>query len=161
MSMIRYFAYGSNMCVRSMRVRCPCARAIGKARVDGWRYVISSEGFGSIVPAAGSVVHGVLWHVSPRGVASLNAYENIQSGLYVRRFLPVRCGTRLISALVYVGAGRPRTGRPAIGAARPGYQRLVVAAARQWHLPDPYVRSLERWGVSPIGNLAAEAGGIR
>lgn len=33
---MRYFAYGSNLCVRRLRRRVPSARALGPARLDGW-----------------------------------------------------------------------------------------------------------------------------
>ena len=33
-------------------------------------------------------------------------------------------------------------------APRPGYIALVVDAARDWKLPEPYVRSLARWAPS-------------
>jgi len=151
--MSRYFAYGSNMSSALMGRRCRNAVAIGAARLDGWRFIVTRDGFASVVPAAGAAVHGVLWQLSPRDLAALNAYESLDSGLYVRRVLPVRSGERVIPALVYVG--RDRTpGQP-----RPGYQRVVVEAAREWRLPDTYVRALERWGA-PFGARAVEAGEI-
>ena len=148
-----YFAYGSNMSKALMRRRCREAVALGAARLDGWRFIVTRDGFASIVSAPGAIVHGVLWRVAPRGLAALNAYESLDSGLYVRRVLPVRSGERVVPALVYVG--RDRTpGQP-----RPGYQRVVVDAAREWGLPETYVRSLERWGLG-FGARAAEAGEI-
>ena len=42
-------------------------------------------------------------------------------------------------ALVYFA--RPRgEGRP-----KPGYMELVIAAAREWELPERHIRSLEAW----------------
>src|SRR5262249_54155743 len=66
-------------------------------------------------------------------------YESVDTGLYLRRGMPVRCGARRLRALVYV-ASRQGEGIP-----RPGYINLVVAAAREWELPEPYIRSLARW----------------
>jgi hypothetical protein len=83
-------------------------------------------------------VHGVVWSLTPRDLAALNAYESLHRGLYVRRVLPVVMVGRRRSALVYVAPGRV-SGRP-----QPGYQELVVAAAREWNLPDGYVQSLSR-----------------
>jgi len=121
-----------------MAARCPGARALGPASLEGWRFLIIREGYASVTPAPGLAVHGVLWRLSPRDLAALNAYENLAAGLYVRRLLPVSVGARRTSALVYV-APRRSEGRP-----RPGYQELVVAAAREWSLPEHYVRGLER-----------------
>src|SRR5919204_4965681 len=138
--MTPYFAYGSNMSRTDMARRCATAAAIGPARLEGWRFIVTGDGYASIVPAPGAVVHGVLWRVSARDLAALNAYENLDSGLYVRRILPVRIVERIVAAMVYIGRDR-RPGQP-----RPGYQRVLVAAAREWGLPEAYVRSLERWG---------------
>ena len=48
-----HFAYGSNMSRALMQRRCPQATALGTARISGWRFVITPDGFGSIVPRAG------------------------------------------------------------------------------------------------------------
>jgi Gamma-glutamyl cyclotransferase, AIG2-like len=136
--MTLHFAYGSNMSRALMRRRCPGARALGPARLDGWRFAIMREGYASIVPARGAAVHGVVWRLSPRDLAALKAYESLDRGLYVCRVLSVLIGSRRQAALVYLAPGRA-PGRP-----QPGYQELVVAAAREWSLPDDYVQALAR-----------------
>jgi hypothetical protein len=145
-----HFAYGSNMDQASMRRRCPGASAIGPARLDCWRFIVTRDGYASIVPAPGEAVHGVLWRLSARDLAAVNAYESLDSGLYRRRMLPVIRAGRRHPALVYVArtqcAGRPK----------PGYQDVVVAAARTWDLPEAYIRGLARW--SPAWPNAARAG---
>jgi cation transport regulator ChaC len=150
--MTLHFAYGSNMSRAAMRQRCPGARAVGPARLDGWRYLITRDGYASVRPAPGAAVHGVLWRLSPRDLAALNAYESLDSGLYVRRVLPVLVGARRQPALVYVAPPR-RAGR-----ARPGYQELVVAAAREWDLPADYVAALARWTPGFRGTLGVATG---
>jgi gamma-glutamylcyclotransferase (GGCT)/AIG2-like uncharacterized protein YtfP len=140
--MTLHFAYGSNMSRALMRARCPRAEAIGTATLSGWRFLIIPEGFGSIAPRPGGRVHGVLWRLSARDVAAVNAYESIDSGLYLRRRLPVRCGATQAMALVYV-ARRQGEGLP-----RPGYIPLVLEAAHEWQLPDAYICSLARWAPS-------------
>jgi gamma-glutamylcyclotransferase (GGCT)/AIG2-like uncharacterized protein YtfP len=151
--MTLHFAYGSNMSRALMRRRCPGARALGPARLDGWRFVIMREGYASIVPAPGAAVHGVVWRLSPRDLAALNAYENLDCGLYVRRVLPVLIGSRRQAALVYVAPGRA-PGRP-----QPGYQELVVAAAREWRLPADYVQALARLVPSGLHGASTVATG--
>src|ERR1700730_15310057 len=119
--MTLHFAYGSNMSRALMRRRCPGARALGPARLDGWRFVIMRGGYASIVPEPGGAVHGVVWSLTPRDLAAPNAYESRHRGLYGTRVVPVVMVGRRRSALVYVAPGRVR-GRP-----QPGYQELVVA----------------------------------
>src|SRR5262245_51388209 len=135
--MTLHFAYGSNMSRALMAARCPGARALGPATLEGWRFLIIRDGYASVTPAPGVTVHGVAWRLSLRDLAALNAYESLAAGLYVRRTLPVSIGARSVPALVYV-APRRGEGRP-----RPGYQELVVAAAREWDLPADYVAALE------------------
>jgi gamma-glutamylcyclotransferase (GGCT)/AIG2-like uncharacterized protein YtfP len=137
-----HFAYGSNMSRALMRGRCPTAEALGTATLAGWRFVINPDGYGSIAPQPGALVHGVLWRLSARDLAAVDAYESVESGLYLRRHLAVRCGAQPATALVYI-ARRRGEGHP-----RPGYVELVVDAARDWKLPDDYIRALVRWTPS-------------
>src|SRR5256886_5839830 len=140
--MALHFAYGSNMSRGLMATRCRGAEAIGTATLPGWRFVINPEGFGSIARQPGGCVHGVLWRLSARDLAAVNAYESIDSGLYLRRRLAARCGETQAMALVYIAR------RQGEGVPRPGYIPLVVDAAREWQLPEPYIRSPARWAPS-------------
>jgi cation transport regulator ChaC len=137
-----HFAYGSNMSRPLMAVRCRGALALGPATLAGWRFVINPEGFGSIAPQPGGRVHGVIWRLTVRDLAAINAYESVDSGLYLRRQLAVQCGERHATALVYI-ASRQGEGTP-----RPGYIHVVLEAARDWELPEAYIRSLARWSPS-------------
>ena len=139
--MTLHFAYGSNMSRPHMRTRCPGARALGTTTLSGWRFIIGPDGFASLARQPGSRVHGVLWRLSTRDVAAINAYENVQSGLYLRRRLPIRLQLSA-PALVYIAR---RVGR---GSPRPGYMHQVLEAARDWGLPQPYIRSIARWAPS-------------
>ncbi|MCF8475921.1 MAG: gamma-glutamylcyclotransferase [Pseudolabrys sp.] len=137
-----YFAYGSNMHRAAMQGRCREARAVGVATLAGYRFFIGVDGWGSVRREPGRVVHGVLWKVTPRDLAALHAYELLDKGLYDFRTLPVRTGARSVGAMIYL-LRRRRTGTP-----KPGYAEFCAAAAREWHLPEGYVRSIERWSVS-------------
>jgi cation transport regulator ChaC len=133
-----HFAYGSNMDRGLMERRCPGARLVGVAVLRDHRFIITKDGYASVVAASGARVHGLLWRLTPRDLAALNAYENLDAGLYRATALPVRTGGRAVRALVYVGRsgvhGRPRL----------GYMELVAAAARDAGLPADYVANLER-----------------
>jgi gamma-glutamylcyclotransferase (GGCT)/AIG2-like uncharacterized protein YtfP len=151
--MTLYFAYGSNMNRAGMAARCPGARALGVARLPGWRFVIGRDGYASIARAAGGGVIGILWLVGAREIAVLNAYESLDSGLYTRSQVTVRHDGGAKAAMVYIARGR-KIGRP-----RPGYMELIVAAARDWRFPVDYIRALQRWSPSAFrGARAAETG---
>lgn len=140
--MTLYFAYGANMARAPMALRCRGALALGCARLEGWRFVVTTDGYASVAPAAGRRVHGVLWRLTPRDLAALNVFESLESGLYRRTLMTVRIAARRERALVYVGRTRGE------GWARPGYLETVLAAARDWNLPPRYVAEIRRWAGS-------------
>jgi hypothetical protein len=147
-----HFAYGSNMDRRLMWRRCPGAWSLGGAVLRDYRFIITKDGYASVVAARGAVVHGLLWRLTPRDLAALNAYENIDAGLYRAASLAVQAGGRAVGALVYLG----RSGVP--GRPRLGYMELVVAAAREAGLPADYVASLECISDTPSRSAVAPNG---
>ena len=151
--MTLYFAYGANMERAAMAKRCPAAQPRGPALLRGWRYVIV-DGYGSVAPAAGMNVFGVLWRLTPRDLSALNIFESLDSGLYRRAMLTVETGGQRVRALVYLGCRRGRR-RP-----MPGYQERLVAAAQEWDLPERYVAELRRLVPGYCGARPAETGEI-
>lgn len=151
--MTLYFAYGSNMSGAAMAGRCPGASAIGPAKLDGYRFFIGVDGWGSVKASPGGAVHGILWRLTPRDVAALHAYELLHKGLYGVRHIPVRTGGRQMRAMIYL-LRRRASGRP-----KPGYVEMIAAAARGWKLPERYIRSVERWSVSRWTGTRAIDGG--
>jgi gamma-glutamylcyclotransferase (GGCT)/AIG2-like uncharacterized protein YtfP len=145
---VLHFAYGSNMNRMMMGWRCPGARFEGRAVLSGHRFIIMRHGLATIVPMRGAVVHGVLWRLTPRDLAALNAYENIDAGLYRAVTKVVVAERRRIPALVYEASNRVR-GRP-----KSGYMDVVTTAARDAGLPPHYIRGLVRIAPAPAGRFA-------
>ncbi len=144
-----HFAYGSNMHRDVMRRHAPASVPLGPAALANHRFVITADGYASVELTRAQTVHGVLWRLTPRDRVTLDAWENIASGLYRAETLPVRWARRRHVALVYVA--RPmRAGR-----AKAGYMELVINAALEWQLPPAYIASLRHWlprrpgGVGP------------
>jgi len=152
--MTLHFSYGSNMDRAGMARRCPGATCLGRAVLDDHRFLITTDGYASVLRAPGETVHGVLWRLTPRDLSALNAYENLDSGLYSRAMMPVRADERRVSALVYLGRARGE-GRP-----KPGYMEAVVAAARAANLPLVYIQQLQRWSPSWRGARQTETGDV-
>lgn len=123
-----------------MRRHAPAAIALGVAALPNHRFVITADGYASVLPAQAETVHGVLWRLTPRDRVTLDLWESVSSGQYRTETLPVKLpnGRRAV-ALVYLA--RPRSaGRP-----KAGYMELVLAAARAWKLPPAYITSLQSW----------------
>ena len=148
-----------------MALRCPASKPIGVARLPRHRFVIMQEGYASVVRDPSRDAHGVLWDVGLADMRALDAYEEVGRGLYAKAIQPVlKVGGGSARALVYLGRGRSG------GRALPGYMEGVIAAARDWGLPDRYIGELEghlaRGG--PLARLAPEpalgkpaAGGVK
>ena len=139
---MNYFAYGSNMDVRQMAIRCPDAVILGPASLPAHAFLINTRGFATVIPAPNQVVHGVLWEISPADKARLDRYEGVASGFYRKDIVRVRVkdGTET-DALIYLASDA----RP--GQARPGYMERILEAAEHCHLPETYIATLrERWG---------------
>lgn len=148
--MTLHFAYGSNMSRIMMRRHAPEARPLGVTVLQGFRFLITVDGYASVERATMQTVHGVLWRITPRDRVTLDAWENIGAGLYHAETLPIRHDGKQMSALIYIGRTH-REGRP-----KPGYMKAVIEAAREWELPPAYIRSLEAWSPAPW--LSAGAG---
>jgi hypothetical protein len=134
-----HFAYGSNMHGAIMRKHAPNAVSLGPARLDGYRFVITADGYASIAPHRSASVHGRLWRLTARDRVTLDLWENIAAGLYRAQMLPVIAAGKRRRALIYIARRRPR-GQP-----RPGYMEIVVQAARELALPPDYIVALQRW----------------
>lgn len=146
--MILHFAYGSNMSRLIRREHAPQAQPLGIGALADYRFMITTDGYASVEAKKADTVFGVLWRLTPRDRAMLDAWENVAGGLYRAEVLPIRhAGSRRL-ALTYVA--RPRRA----GLARAGYMELVIAAALEWRLPRAYTYSLQRW----LPRLRAGAG---
>jgi len=132
-----YFAYGTNMDVDAMRQRCPRSPALGPARLARHRIFVMGPGFVSVRREANATVHGVLYDLAFADLPGLDKYEEVGAGLYRKISQPVlRAGGTAVRALLYVGAVGT------VGAPRPGHVASLVAAARAWRLPQPYLAEL-------------------
>ena len=138
-----YFAYGSNMNHQQMKERCPASRFIGKARLDGFRFVYdgySRTRDGAVANileshAPGAMVWGGLFEIGEDDLAALDRYEGHPRS-YQRRTMTVRDeqGTTYDVIAYY------RTGE-ALGRPSGRYRAIVVEGAKDCQLPGSYVAS--------------------
>ena len=122
----------------------PSAReALGTATLFGWRFVINPEGFGSIAPRPGARVYGVLWRLTARDLAAINAYESVDAGSVSAPAVDGAAGrTRVERHHLY--RALERRGDAAAGLHRSWWStRRVIGSC-----PSTYVRSLARWAPS-------------
>ena len=80
-----YIAYGSNLNIEQMRFRCPDARIIGTASLDGWELLFKGSKTGSyltVEPKTGSTVPVAVWEVSEADEQNLDRYEGFPAFYY-------------------------------------------------------------------------------
>jgi len=80
-----YIAYGSNLNIPQMRMRCPGARIIGTSVLEGWRLLFRGSRTGSyltIERQEGASVPVAAWEVSAENEAALDRYEGFPTFYY-------------------------------------------------------------------------------
>ena len=105
-----YLAYGSNLNVRQMKLRCPTARVVGIAEIKDYELLFKGSKTGSyltIEPKEGGIVPVAVWEVQTMDEASLNRYEGFPKFYYKKdmeiRYKGIRTGRhRTVTAFVYI-----------------------------------------------------------
>lgn len=89
-----YIAYGSNLNIPQMRMRCPGARIIGTSEIKDYQLLFKGSKTGSyltIEPKEGSSVPVVAWEVTAEDEAALDRYEGFPTFYYKAEMkLPIK-----------------------------------------------------------------------
>ena len=102
-----YIAYGSNLSVQQMAVRCPDAKIAGMAVLKDWKLAFKVHA--DIVPCEGREVPVLIWQISESDEQNLDVYEGYPL-YYIKKDLDVTMTDldgnhpRNITAMVYVMA---------------------------------------------------------
>ena len=105
-----YLAYGSNLNVRQMKLRCPTARVVGTAEIKDYELLFKGSQTGSyltIEPKKGGIVPVAVWEVQEQDVRLLDRYEGWPRFYYKKdmeiRYKGIRTGRhRTVTAFVYI-----------------------------------------------------------
>lgn len=101
-----YFAYGSNINLEQMAYRCPDAQMVGPVILENYELLFRGNprgaGVATIAPREGSVVHGLLWQITPACEQALDYYEGYPH-LYGKEPVTVKDrGGREYTVMAYV-----------------------------------------------------------
>ncbi|MDE6748581.1 MAG: gamma-glutamylcyclotransferase [Lachnospiraceae bacterium] len=80
-----YLAYGSNLNLPQMRLRCPTARVVGTAMIEDYELLFKGSKTGSyltIEKAKGGKVPVAVWEVQEKDEAELDRYEGYPTFYY-------------------------------------------------------------------------------
>lgn len=110
MSKRYYIAYGSNLNIPQMRMRCPGARIIGTSVIEGYQLLFKGSKTGSyltIEPKDGAEVPVVIWEVTESDEKALDRYEGYPNFYYKKEMTldikGIRTGkVRRQDAFVYI-----------------------------------------------------------
>ncbi|KAK6518086.1 hypothetical protein TWF506_005247 [Arthrobotrys conoides] len=97
-----YFAYGSNLWIDQMALRCPKSPFTSVARLPNYRWLICERGYANIVRSPGDEVWGMLYNLTPPDEASLDKYEGVPRD-YTKEMIPVELTNgKSMDVLVYI-----------------------------------------------------------
>ena len=153
-----YIAYGSNLNIRQMRMRCPGARIIGTSVIEDYRLLFKGSRSGSyltIEPQEGSSVPVAAWEVTEADEKALDRYEGFPVFYYKKELvLPIkgiRSGrVRKRKAFVYI----MHEDRP-FGLPSQHYLSVCAEGYRNFGFDEKYLK----WAYVDSGTEMAEADG--
>lgn len=142
-----YFAYGSNLSEDWLSKRCPSARFLFTARLDGFTLAFTRTsqkhgcGVADIVPEPGGHVWGVVYHLNDEDRPALDRAEGVGVRAYEAVAVTVHPEGDLaqhlkVTTYVVVTKADPRP-RPSAA-----YLRLILEGATHWRLPADYLERL-------------------
>ena len=139
MKKIRYYiAYGSNLSVGQMALRCPDAKIVGKATLPDWKLVFRLHA--TLEPCEGRAVPVLIWEISEEDERLLDLYEGYPS-YYIKRDMDVEMteldgsSSRTITAMVYLMTDGREARLPS-----KSYYRVLEEGYRQFGFDERLLR---------------------
>ena len=149
---IKYFAYGSNLDLAKMKVRCPSSELISKGSLSGYRLTFNryARGWGGggadVIQDQGSEVWGLIFELSDIDLKRLDRYEGCykdQTSLYERWKAVIDTPDgQVCDVCIYTVVEKQKFVRPT-----PEYLQIIKDAAVRWDFPKVYQQTLE---LAPI-----------
>ena len=127
-----YFGYGMNTNIDGMRQRCPNAISLGYAILPEHKFRFA--GPADVVKHPGSIVHGVLWDITPSCLESLDRLEGYPF-FYDREFRTVKHLGKEIQAIVYYMTPGHPDGLPSNG-----YYQCLQEGCRAHGVPTKQIK---------------------
>ena len=147
MAALHYFAFGGSLHSARLQGRAPSARALGAARLAGFRLCLdklASDGSGKLNLArdAAASVWGVVFRIEGAELAALDGFEP--------GYAPISVSVRLrdvvpLEARTYLSEQRVSGLR-----AQPTYKALILTGAREHGLPAEWIELLDRLPVAMV-----------
>lgn len=135
-----YFAYGSNMNFEQIKKRCPGARFLTKAKLNGYKFVYDGYSVSrncavaNIVKSERDSVEGAVFEIDGECLKNLDHYEGYP-GSYKREQLVVNDeDDKSYKAIVYLRSPLP------IGKPSDEYRDIILQGAKDCGLSPIYIK---------------------
>lgn len=127
-----YIAYGSNLSVEQMRLRCPDARIAGQTVLEGWELLF--RGCATIEPNKEKNTPVLVWEISEEDEKRLDVYEGYPH-YYRKEDLMVEVVSegaepKTVTAMVYIMNDGYGHGGPSLY-----YYRVLYEGYKAFHFP--------------------------
>ena len=99
-----YLAYGSNLNIEQMSIRCPEAKVINKTVIEHYQLLFrggNQSAVATIEPKWNSAVPVLVWAISPSDETELDFYEGYPK-LYRKQTIKVHLNGKRAKAMVYI-----------------------------------------------------------
>jgi len=105
-----YIAYGSNLNLGQMAVRCPTARVVGSTTLKDYQLLFRGFSGGAVATVEkkpGSSVPVLVWELEPSDEAALDRYEGYPT-FYRKEYIKVSLNAKHVLTMIYImNEGRP------------------------------------------------------
>lgn len=110
-----YIAYGSNLSIEQMAMRCPTAKVAGTAMIEGYALVFKTHA--TIEPDESRKVPVAIWEIQPEDEKNLDRYEGYPIYYYKADLtFPVKMletgETEMLTAMVYIMDEKRQVAKP-------------------------------------------------
>lgn len=137
-----YWAYGSNLCIKAMKNRCPRAEPVGRLMMPSGKLVF--RGVADVIRDYDEVP-GALWRITPECEMKLDGYEGVKynkkgasTGLYNKRYVLIAIGGLKYDCLFY----QMNVEREELGIYPPtqAYLSVIEQGYKDFQLPMEYLQ---------------------
>ena len=141
---MKYFAYGSNMALDQMKLRCPDSSLIGPAQLKNHRLDFTrfssgwNCGVADVIDDPSQSVWGLLFSISKRDLIALDRYEGYPT-CYSRKMVSVFCNEELHEdTIVYYVVSKSSFQKP-----NKEYIDIILNTSYKYTFPDIYCNYLK------------------
>lgn len=149
-----YIAYGSNLNIRQMMIRCPGARIMGTSEIEGYELLFKGSQTGAyltIEEKEGNNVPVAVWSVTEADEAALDRYEGFPTFYYKKELtLPIkgiRSGkVRNRKCFVYIMHEDRKIGVPSLAYVKTCLEGYISFGFDEHYLAEAQIKAEEAAG---------------